>query len=851
MSLQPKAAEITSVKAKAIEDAKCTQKSVEEACEKARKPPPKYALLELIGKGSFGRVYKSKDMKTAQTVAVKIIDIDEADTINPRQANAYADFLKEVQALKLLSENKARNINHVIEALPVNQTMWMITEYCGGGSIATLMKPTPKGLQEKWIITIVREVAEAMKWVHEAGIIHRDLKCANVLVTEDGCVQLCDFGVSGIMGPLIDKRSTVVGTPHWMAPELFSTNSTLSYGKEVDIWAFGAMIFEMATGLPPMARAGISAHQLASYLQRNTPRLEGEDYSQTLRDLVAYCMEERPTARPTIEQVQMHPYIHNTASRYPMLSLQQLVQAFKVWVDRGGSRKSLFMAGGAQGIPLDGAPAVPEEEWNFSTSADFVLKNVTAEDVYEAYGTSVELEGVFSEQTSRPAKSQAMKSRRRPPPEALARLPAQPLEKIFDPNTMTNYVENGNSYYGRQPPQSMSGSDLPLRDDSAQTSIKDTMIDVGGREPNGAPSSFSDMDTIKASNPVHKDIKDKNNPLQSDFSRPPRSDPTEPSNNRKTMDWTFPSAIPASANPEVSRFPNVPEMQLPAVTPGSGARPTLVHHPTEPLGTHGGFGDGMASAQRDRVTLFDLDMSMIPGFEDFGDPGPAITSPVYDRPSTAMSGMESDTSDFAPTPNQFELEKHAFGRPPREPSVYVTDEYAAPSATQLPSKEAVEGSDFSASDSEGYKKGYAQDGFYDSDYTAMAPPPRPRPFSRLFPDGNPPVNRLPGNCQHERFGVDNLPSMPAPPSTAAMTGQASLDELADELKRMLGGTMDQLEALRDAMESPQVRSQMAPNRTSANARRGRNGRTAKPSGSKPWGGNGKGSGGITSGSGSG
>lgn len=78
-------------------------------------------------------------MKTAAIVAVKIIDIDESDTLNPRQADSYSEFLKEVNALRLLSENNAKNINHVLEALPVGKAMWMITEYCGGGSVATLV----------------------------------------------------------------------------------------------------------------------------------------------------------------------------------------------------------------------------------------------------------------------------------------------------------------------------------------------------------------------------------------------------------------------------------------------------------------------------------------------------------------------------------------------------------------------------------------------------------------------------------------------------------------------------------------------------------------------------------------
>jgi hypothetical protein len=78
-------------------------------------------------------------LTSAAVVAVKIIDIDEGDTLNPRFANTYSEFMKEVNALKILSENKARNINHVIEALPVGKAMWMVTEHCGGGSIATLV----------------------------------------------------------------------------------------------------------------------------------------------------------------------------------------------------------------------------------------------------------------------------------------------------------------------------------------------------------------------------------------------------------------------------------------------------------------------------------------------------------------------------------------------------------------------------------------------------------------------------------------------------------------------------------------------------------------------------------------
>jgi len=132
-------------------------------------------------------------------------------------------------------------------------------------------------------------------------------------------VQLCDFGVAGIVEHKLDKRSTVIGTPHWMAPELFS--STPSYGKEVDIWAFGSMVFEIATGLPPNVANGIPFERLGNYLKIHVPRLEGGNYSSDLRDLVAFCLEELPSARPPIEEVQKHPYIYNTAVGYPTSSL--------------------------------------------------------------------------------------------------------------------------------------------------------------------------------------------------------------------------------------------------------------------------------------------------------------------------------------------------------------------------------------------------------------------------------------------------------------------------------------------------------------------------------------------------
>ncbi|KUJ22279.1 kinase-like protein [Mollisia scopiformis] len=811
--LQVRPQETSLVKIKAFEDARKVQAQVIEECKKKGKDPPPYVLEELIGKGSFGRVYRGKDMKTAAIVAVKIIDIDESDTVNPRQADSYSEFLKEVNALRLLSENNAKNINHVLEALPVGKAMWMITEYCGGGSVATLMKPTsPGGLNEKWIIPILREVALALKYVHEVGIIHRDIKCANVLVTEQGSVQLCDFGVAGIVESKMDKRSTIIGTPHWMAPELFNAKTT-SYGKEVDIWAFGCMVFELATGSPPFAHQ-YSVELLGAALQQQTPRLEDTKdsrFSKGLKDLVAFCIQEDPKARPMIEAIQKHPYLINTESNFPASSLRTLVGSFKVWEARGGSRKSLFFQHGAQPDVSSAAPL--DEGWNFSTTANFDLEvahEYGLKDVIDAYGPDAAIG--FEEETSRPNQRQPAKvSRRRPPPEALARLPA-PLEKIFDPNTMSNYEENSRLHYGgpMQPPPT---SDLPLRDDSAQTSIRDTLIDLNVPDLDSGPSTFHDMDTIRANRRVNDGIEDDYG--AQDFSRPALSDPADVNSNRQTRDWKFPSmAPPASADPELSRFPPSSwELPRPAVTPGSGSRPTLVHHPTEPIGI-GAFGGGLqqSTLPSDRLSmqsLIDLDMSL---------PDPI---PEY-RPSTANSDAASTTSETPASANPFELEKQLY-QPSvsgggREPSIYVTEDssnnYELRNGNTL--RDGGDMSDFSASDAEGTAHEAAQ---YDEDgyYVVKNPPTNgngtsqvraPNGDNKAFDSMAMPPPRLPDSQavprnagQYMGDSTYNIPPFPEAPSIATLSGTASQNDVAHEIDRMMNSMSAQLGSFKNIFES--------------------------------------------------
>ncbi|KAI2636116.1 putative serine/threonine protein kinase [Xylaria nigripes] len=758
-------------KRQALEDAIKMQVAVEEECARGGKPAPGYRLTELIGKGSYGRVYKASDLRTSNVVAVKIIDVDEHDTQNPKFQDTYSEFLKEISALRLLSESGAKNVNTVIEALPVGHAMWMVTEYCAGGSVATLMKPTaPGGLQEKWIIPILREVAVAIHWVHKQGIIHRDIKCANVLITETGDVQLCDFGVAGIVETKLDKRTTFVGTLNWMAPELFDQNA--QYGTEVDIWAFGSMIYEIASGLPPNVKSGVRLPQFGEYLRDHLPRLTGDQYSENLKDLVAFCLEDDPTKRPAIEQIQQHPYILNTEAQYPTSSLAALVKAFKLWENRGGSRGSLFVNVGAQ-APADlGTTPLPADEWNFSTTLAFDEQLQNKRDdrseidaVRDVYGTTVDFPtNLDGENTARPK----AKGRRRPPPQALAPIKA-PLEKVFDPNTISNYNENSRVYYGLMPPSSdlTPASDLPLRNDSLHAILRESLIDLDASLGGEQLSRFADMETVKpAPAPAARCSMDNSWSFSAateslSQAQPPMNDSMDFNERQNPPDWSWPTNIPpSSANPEFSDYGFSEE------------RPRLLHRDTEPAGlpSHG-YGSDMPRAEIDRRSvgsLIDLDMSM-------PEPNPLDMT----RPSTSHSDVVSISGSETGI-GPFDLERHTSVYAPaflstREPSIYVSDdsEFAQQIARVMEAEPDLE-SDLEPEPEPEHEPEHEHEDEHEHEHE-----PEHEPDHELDhePDHEPaPIEN--GNYELHLPFVD-------PPRPHVLEGRASRAEVAEEMRRLI------------------------------------------------------------------
>ena len=172
----------------------------------------RYSKIKVIGRGTYGTVYKGLDKQTGETVAIKIIDLDSCeDDMN--------DIMKEIIALR---DCKSKYVTKYYHSFNIGPELWIVMEYLGGGAIHDFLDSKHKiGIaNERHIAIILREVVAGLAYLHSLKKIHRDIKAANILLTSTGEVKLADFGVVGQLTETIDKRMTMIGSPYWMAPEV-------------------------------------------------------------------------------------------------------------------------------------------------------------------------------------------------------------------------------------------------------------------------------------------------------------------------------------------------------------------------------------------------------------------------------------------------------------------------------------------------------------------------------------------------------------------------------------------------------------------------------------------------------
>jgi len=248
-----------------------------------------YTLHEQLGRGSFGVVFKAVREGSDKPVAIKIVPTDKD----------YAALLSEIEILKSCD---SPFITRYYGSAVSDGDIWIILEFCGGGSVSELISAsTDRTLPLEFIVTVTAAVVAGLDYLHTKRLLHRDIKCSNILLTEEGAVKLADFGVCTQLNDTLAKRNTLIGTPFWMAPEVIKEDS---YDFKADIWSLGISVIEMADGVPPFSHMHPMRAIFLIPMMNSPPKVRDETkFPQIMLDFIARCLTMNPDDRPSSREL--------------------------------------------------------------------------------------------------------------------------------------------------------------------------------------------------------------------------------------------------------------------------------------------------------------------------------------------------------------------------------------------------------------------------------------------------------------------------------------------------------------------------------------------------------------------
>lgn len=264
-----------------------------------------WRLGELIGRGTSGDVYQAMDDDTGQLLAVKIVRLNRNPNIAEKQ---FHNLSQEISLLKSL-----RHV-HIVRYLQTEveldqRKVKILLEYIPGGSLRMILEKYG-GLSQKVIKTYAYQIIKGLQYLHNHQVMHRDLKSANILITDDAIVKLIDFGCSKKINDG-EISMSLIGSPYWMAPEV-ALQQGHSYSS--DIWSFGCLLIEMCKGSPPWSEYSNKAVEVLKLICTPEKLPNFPECPAPLLDLIKLCMNRTPEERPTADQILRHHYFFNSSA---------------------------------------------------------------------------------------------------------------------------------------------------------------------------------------------------------------------------------------------------------------------------------------------------------------------------------------------------------------------------------------------------------------------------------------------------------------------------------------------------------------------------------------------------------